>query len=103
MLSSLSSSEVTLNLNPNQLKDIVQKADDAQVQRVKNVVEAEFLRLSQPIKDRIDNNIIGARTKEIRNKELRRLEEDERAGVVPVGTTKTARARFTTTAPAWDI
>ncbi len=103
MLSSLANSEVTLNLNPNQLKDIVQKADDSKVQRVKDVVEAEFSRLSQTIKDRIDNNIIGARTKDARNKELRKLEEDERAGAVPVGTTKTARARFTTTAPAWDI
>jgi len=103
MIESLGHAEVVMNLNPQQLKTIAQKASDQKITILKNTVEREFNVLNRTIRDRIDNNIIGARNKDARNNELRRLEEDERTGAVPVGTAKTARARFTTTSPAWDI
>ncbi len=102
-INSLKNFKVVAELNPQQFQTILQKAGPDKITALKGTVEQAFGALNQPIKDRINDKIIGARSKDMRNKELRELEEDERQKKVPVGTTKTARAHFITTSPAWQI
>lgn len=101
-LDALKDAEVAINFNPQQLKTVVQKAGDEKIATLKETVNTKFDSLNQLIRDRIDNEIIGARNKDARNQALRKLEEDERTGTVPVGAAKIARAKFTTGAPAWE-
>ncbi len=114
MLSSLGDSEVVLNLNPNQLKDIAQKADDAKVQRVKNVVEAEFSRLAAATQGNI-NTILAITNKDRRNRALNTFIETEFNNRITAGIPadqarseakqleKIARGKATTESPAWAI
>ncbi|MDP3004441.1 MAG: hypothetical protein Q8N43_02985 [Candidatus Azambacteria bacterium] len=103
MLSSLANSEVIFNLSPNQLKDIVQKADTSKVEKIKVAVDYEIgllekspdpneKALAKEIKD-----IAITFKKEERNKKLKALtEKNELAG-------KIARTKFITSSPAWEI
>lgn len=106
MLSSLSNSEVVLNLNPEQLRIIAQKADDVKVQRVKDVVEASFRTLPPNTQVEIDR-IISITNKDQRNRELNTfLEQEANAGISQAGVQrreKIARSRATTKSPAWQI
>ncbi len=106
MLSSLSNSEVVLNLNPNQLRDLAQKADDAKVQKVKDVVEAEFQTLAAPLQTEI-NDILKTSNPGSRNRKLNAfLEGQTRAGAPRDEVQrleKIARSRATTKSPAWQI
>ncbi|MEK7501248.1 MAG: hypothetical protein AAB642_03955 [Patescibacteria group bacterium] len=106
MLSSLANSDVVINLNPNQLKDIVQKADDVKVQRVKTVVESEFARLPGTIPTDL-NNIIRTTNKEARNRALNDFMNKQLTAGVPREEVqryeKVARSKATTNSPAWAI
>lgn len=106
MLQSLANSDVVLNLNPNQLRDIAQKADDVKVQRVKHVVEASLRTLPPQTQTEIDR-IISITNKERRNRELNTfLEQEANAGISQAGVQrreKIARSRATTKSPAWQI
>ncbi len=106
MLSSLANSDVVINLNPNQLKDIVQKADDAKVQRVKSVVESEFSRLPGTMPTDIDR-ILSIPNNNTRNRTLNAFMSQQLAAGVPREEVqryeKIARSRATTNSPAWAI
>lgn len=106
MLSSLSSSEVVLNLNPNQLRDIAQKADDTKVQEVKDIVDAEFSFLAPTVQTEIDR-ILSFTNKDRRNRELNTFLETQIAAGIPRDRVqkleKIARSRATTKSPAWQI
>lgn len=106
MLQSLSNSEVVINLNPNQLKDIAQKADDTKVQKVKDIVEAEFTSLATPLKTEIDR-IITITNKDRRNRELNTFLENQTVAGMPRDEVqkieKITRSRATTKSPAWQI
>ena len=90
MLQSLANPNVVLNLNPNQLRDIVQKADDAKVQKVKDVVDSEFRTLAAPIQTNVDRILSITNKDRMPRDEVQRLE-------------KIARSRATTKSPAWQI
>ena len=103
MLGSLSNSEVVLNLNPNQLKDIVQKADAVKVERIKAAVDYEIglLEKSPDPKEKAlagrIKDIAKTSKKDERNRKLKELTaENEQAG-------KIARTKFVTSSPAWEI
>lgn len=112
MLSSLSyqnpqgSFEVALNLNPEQLRTIAQKADDAKIQEVKRVVEAEFSGLAAPIQAEI-NRILTLTNRDRRNRELNTFLNNQAATGTPRDEVqrleKIARTRATTQSPAWQI
>ncbi len=106
MLSSLANSEVVINLNPNQMKDIVQKADDAKVQRVKAVVGAEFAGLPDAIKTEIDP-ILRMTNPGRRNRDLNDFINRQLAAGVPRDEVqkyeKIARSKATINSPAWTI
>jgi len=112
-IESLGHAEVIMNLNPQQLKTIVQKANDNKIKVLKKTIDLEFDGLSPAVKTTIQNEIINKTkevveigsdgkkttrqiniTKEMRNNALRELGPDEE---------KIARAKFTTGSPAWDI
>jgi len=102
MAESLGYAEVAMNLNPQQLKTIAQKASDQKITILKNTVEKEFNALNPTDIDKINKKIIGEPnkkppTKEMRNKALRELAEKN-----PY-TGKVAGAKFTTKSPAWEI
>ena len=106
MLQSLANPNVVLNLNPNQLRDIVQKADDAKVQKVKDVVDSEFRTLAAPIQTNVDR-ILSITNKDRRNRELNTFLESQTAAGMPRDEVqrleKIARSRATTKSPAWQI
>ncbi|MBI2446321.1 MAG: hypothetical protein HYV51_00685 [Parcubacteria group bacterium] len=106
MLQSLANSNVVLNLNPIQLRDIAQKADDAKVQKVKDVVDASFRTLPAPAQAKI-NRIISITNKDKRNRELNTFLENETAAGISTDAVqrreKIARAMATTKSPAWQI
>ncbi len=106
MLQSLANSKVVLNLNPNQLRDIAQKADDAKVQKVKDVNDAEFRTLAAPIQTELDR-ILAITNKDRRNRELNTFLENQTAAGTPRDEVqkleKIARSRATTKSPAWQI
>jgi len=106
MLSSLANSDVVINLSPNQLKDIVQKADDAKVQRVKSVVESEFSGLPGTMPTDIDK-ILSIPNNNTRNRTLSAFMNAQLAAGVPREEVqryeKIARSRATTNSPAWAI
>jgi hypothetical protein len=113
-LTSMGKSEVVLNLNPSQLKDIVQKADDVKVQLLKDTVNNEFtglavttkaeinkilkitnnkqrnLRLSTFLGDELNNRITARMSADQARSEVQRLE-------------KLIRSKATTSSPAWEI
>ncbi len=103
MTASLGHAQVVMNLNPQQLKTIVQKASEEKITVLKRTVDLEFNALDPALKNRIESEIIGAANKDARNKALGRLAEDEQAGIIPAGTSKIARTKFTTSSPAWEI
>ena len=106
MLSSLGNSEVVLNLNPEQLRTIAQKADDAKVQRVKDVVDLEFQTLVPATQVEVDR-ILSISNKDKRNRELNTFLESQTIAGVPRDDVqkleKIARSRATTKSPAWQI
>lgn len=106
MLQSLADSRVVLNLNPNQLRDIAQKADDVKVQKIKDVVDSEFRTLAAPVQVEVDR-IISITNKDRRNRELNTFLERQTAAGTPRDEVqkleKIARARATTKSPAWQI
>ncbi len=114
MLESLGNSEVVLNLNPNQLKDIAQKADDEKVQRVKDVVEAEFSGLTAATQTSI-NSVLAITNKDRRNRALNTFTETEFNNRITAGMPvdqarseakqleKIARGKATIESPAWAI
>ena len=106
MLQSLASSNVVLNLNPIQLRDIAQKADDTKVQKVKDVVNASF-RTLPPLAQAEINRIISITNKDKRNRELNTFLENETAAGISTDAVqrreKIARAMATTKSPAWQI
>ena len=106
MLESLANSDVVINLNPNQLKDIVQKADAAKVQRVKTVIESEFTRLPGTIPADL-NNILRITNQGTRNRNLNDFMNRQLAAGVSREEVqryeKIARSRATINSPAWAI
>jgi len=113
-LQSLSTSDVVLNLNPNQLRDIAQKADDIKVQKVKDVIEAEFSSLNAATQAEI-SRIIAIPNKDRRNRELNAFTvaelnnrlgqgmpmDDARSEVKKLE--KITRGKATMESPAWQI
>lgn len=106
MIESLADPEVVLNLNPNQLRDIAQKADDAKVQKVKDVVDSEFRTLAAPVQTEVDR-ILAIQNKDTRNRGLNTFLESQTAAGTPRDEVqrieKIARSRATTKSPAWQI
>ncbi len=95
-IESLSRSEVVLNLNPTQLKDIALKANAAKVQAVRNTAETAYnnLMASDPtLEMMVEEDIINEPNKDVRNRNMRRLDEKER---------KVVGARFITTASGYE-
>jgi hypothetical protein len=107
---------VVKELNLDQLRNIARKGGDAKIQKVKDVVKTEFDNLAPAIKDKIQNEILNKTTtvtetdamgqtttkqvtitKEMRNNALREIAEQN------PDAEKVARAKFTTTSPAWDL
>jgi protein-tyrosine-phosphatase len=106
MLSAFDNSDVVINLNPNQLKDIVQKADEDKVLKVKAVVEAEFRNLPATIQTGLDD-VLNTTNKDQRNKKMKEfIDKQIAAGVsrdIVQEYEKIARARTVTNSPAWAI
>lgn len=105
MLESLSDEKVVMNLNPEQLKNIAQKAKADKVRAVRDAVEIAYnnsMALDPTLEMHVEQNITNEPGKEKRNAALRQLAEDERNGVVPVGTTNTVRTKINVMSPAWE-
>ncbi|MFH1393149.1 MAG: hypothetical protein ABIG73_02110 [Patescibacteria group bacterium] len=102
MIDSLGYAQVAMNLNPQQLKTMVQKASDNKIKILKGTIDIEFNALDATYKNKVNEEVIGKPdekppSKEMRNKALREItEKDPYAG-------KVASARFTTKSPAWEI
>lgn len=115
MLSSLGNSEVVLSLNPNQLKDIAQKANDAKIQKVKDVINAEFSGLTAAMQTDIENNILSIPNKDTRNRNLNSFIQEELDNRLAAGMAidqarsevkkleKIIRGKAIAESPAWQI
>lgn len=98
-MSSLEDEQVVINLNPTQFKTIAQKAKEPKKEQIQKTIEKfyqsytkQFPELEKDIKEIMEEN-----NKEKRNKKLGALTTKNEAGG------KLARAKFSTSTPAWDL
>ena len=101
MIDSLGYAQVAMNLNPQQMKTILQKGGNDKIKVLKDTVNLEFKSLTSVEKDIIEKEVIGKVdsdgkpiSKEMRNNALRELGPEAE---------KIARAKFTTGSPAWEL
>lgn len=106
MTESLSYPDIVMNFNPQQLKTIAQKGSDQKVRLLKSVVDAEYKKLEESNFEaffKIEDEVLGfkgekAPSKETRNKALGELSKEHGEKIE-----KLARAKLSTSSPAWDI
>lgn len=103
---SVNAADIVLNLNPNQLRDIIQKAGDDKIQEVKNTINRGFAALEAPLQAET-NRILLITNKDRRNRELNAfLDRQTAAGMTRNEVQKLEkliRSRATAQSPAWQI